>query len=129
MSTRLLVIRETSRVFTLIWNYCPMIMWVFLWDSIATGRRSVRLRPQTCCAFHSRKASWIAITPARKRVEPATTASAKNHARLAAGEYWLSKRFGPNSMQEFSIIAEYLRLKINILAIATGSITTHGFLT
>jgi CubicO group peptidase (beta-lactamase class C family) len=63
-----------------------------------------------------------------KMVEPPTTPTAKPHAQLAAGEYWVSQRAGPNFMQAFSLFAEYFSLNIAIRANDDGTITTPGFL-
>jgi hypothetical protein len=66
--------------------------------------------------------------PALKTTEPATTATAKSHAQLAAGEYWVSQQVGPNFMQAVWLFAEYFSLKVSIRANDDGTITTPGFL-
>jgi hypothetical protein len=66
--------------------------------------------------------------PTMKTVRIATTATAKDHAHLAAGEYWVSQRVGPNFMQALLLFAEYFSLKIAIQANDDGTITTPGFL-
>jgi CubicO group peptidase (beta-lactamase class C family) len=66
--------------------------------------------------------------PALRTVEPATTDTAKSHAQLAAGEYWVSQQVGPNFMQALWLFAEYFTLKITVRANDDGTITTPGFL-